>query len=84
LISVPLVYASIRTLRKHYADPISLAPANLNMIRAHSIVSFGLIGGYAVQGLTHGANVIQLTFAISLLFLVYLPVALILVKKPRQ
>jgi 1,4-dihydroxy-2-naphthoate octaprenyltransferase len=84
LVSAPLVYLSIKTLRQYYEDPLSLAPANLNMIRAHSVASFGLIGGYAVQGVIHGADVVQLIFVILLLFVVYFPVALMLVRKQKH
>jgi 1,4-dihydroxy-2-naphthoate octaprenyltransferase len=75
LVSLPLVCRSVRTLRVHYEDPMLLAPANLNMIRAHSIACLGLIAGYAVQGILNGADILQLAFALLLLAVVYAPVA---------
>ena len=39
LFSLPLVYRSIRILRENYDDPRRMAPANLDMIKAHSITS---------------------------------------------
>jgi 1,4-dihydroxy-2-naphthoate octaprenyltransferase len=83
LVSLPLVYSSIRTLRVHYGDALRLAPANLNMIRAHSVACLGLIAGYAVQGLVNGADAWQLVFAVSVLAVVYAPVAVALTRKPR-
>lgn len=82
-VSVPLVYRSIKTLRVHYGDPMRLAPANLDMIRAHSVTSFGLIGGYAVLGVLNGFEAFQLALVIALLGVSYAPVAWLLLK-PRK
>jgi 1,4-dihydroxy-2-naphthoate octaprenyltransferase len=78
-ISLPLVYQSIRTLRSQYNNPVLLAPANLAMIKAHSVTAFGLIAAYAAQGLINGANGTQLAFIIAALIVAYAPVALTLV-----
>ena len=75
LISLPLVIRSIGVLRVHLDDPRLMAPANLDMIRAHSLTAFGLIGGYAAAGLLRGANQLQLGFALGLLAAAYAPVA---------
>ena len=53
------------------------------MIRAHSVACLGLIAGYAVQGLVNGADAWQLVFAVSVLAVVYAPVAVALTRKPR-
>ena len=75
LVSLPLVYRSIRILRENYDNPMLMAPANLDMIKAHSITGFGLIAGYAVQGLLNKAEAFQLLFILVLLAIVYSPVA---------
>jgi 1,4-dihydroxy-2-naphthoate polyprenyltransferase len=75
LVSVPLVYRSIKILQVRYYNPLLLAPANLDMIKAHSITSFGLIAGYSVQGILNGADQLQLLFVLVLLALAYGPVA---------
>ena len=81
LFSLPHVYRSIKTLQVTYEKPKLLAPANLDMIKAHSITSFGLIGGYAVQGFLNGADMLQFGFILVLLAVTYLPVAWILLKR---
>jgi 1,4-dihydroxy-2-naphthoate octaprenyltransferase len=50
LASMPLTFRSIRTLKRNFENPSGLAPANLDMIKAHSITSFGLIAAYAISG----------------------------------
>ena len=78
LVSEPLVYKSIKTLRIHLDNPVLLAPANLATIEAHSLTSFGLIAGYATQGLIRGANVLPLAFVLGALAVAYAPVAVAL------
>ena len=75
LLSLPLVYRSIRVLQAHKDNPRLMAPANLDNIKAHSITSFGLIAGYAVTGLLNLANPFQLLFILGLLAVAYAPVA---------
>ena len=77
------MYRSIGTLRKNYDNPRLMAPANLNMIKAHSITGFGLIAGYAIQGLINKANALQLLFILVLLAIIYAPVAWTLLN-PRK
>ncbi len=74
-VSLPLVYNSIRTLRIHYDSPSLLAPANLNMIKAHGAASLGLIAGYAIQGLFNGADTLQLIIILVAVTIAYAPVA---------
>jgi len=75
LASLPLVYSSVRIMRKNINDPQRMAPANLNMIKAHSITAFGLIAGYAVQGIINGAAAFQLSIILAALAVAYAPVA---------
>ena len=84
LLSLPLVLRSIRILRTHYDNPILMAPANLDMIRAHSVTCLGLIVGYCLQGVLNGADVLQLAFVLLLLALAYAPAALVIVKPPKR
>ena len=84
LLSLPLVYRSIRILRENYDDPKRMAPANLDMIKAHSIASFGLIAGFAVQGLINGADTFQLLFILVLLAVAYAPVAWMLLNTKKK
>ncbi len=75
LAALPLVYRSIRILRIRYDNPVLLAPANLDMIKAYSIASFGLIAGYSLQGILNNADVTQLIFVLTALAAAYVPVA---------
>jgi 1,4-dihydroxy-2-naphthoate polyprenyltransferase len=78
LISLPLVYGSIRTLRIHFDSPTLLTPANLNMIKAHGVTSLGLIAGYGIQGLLNGADALQLVVILLSMTVAYAPVAVTL------
>jgi 1,4-dihydroxy-2-naphthoate octaprenyltransferase len=80
LFSLPFAYNPIQTLRKNYENPQAIAPANLSMIKAHAITSFGLIIGYAVWGLTNRANQIQLLIIFVLLAVFYVPATFTLIK----
>ncbi len=84
LVSIPLVYRSIKTLRANYENPLLMAPANLDMIVAHSVTSFGLIAGYSTQGLLNGADPYQLLFVLSSFAIAYLPVAITLIGTTRK
>ncbi len=84
LLSLPFVYRSIKILRIHYEDPLRLAPANLDMIKAHSLTSLGLIGGYSLQGLINGAEPSQIVFILLLLAASYAPVAITLLSRSRK
>jgi 1,4-dihydroxy-2-naphthoate octaprenyltransferase len=84
LLSLPLVYRSIRILRQNYDNPRQMAPANLDMIKAHSITAFGLIAGYAIQGLLNKADAFQLLFILVLLTIAYAPVAWMLLNTKKK
>jgi 1,4-dihydroxy-2-naphthoate octaprenyltransferase len=83
LLSLPLTVRSMRILRRNFEDPLGLAPANLDMIRAHSLTSFGLIVAYSISGLINGAEASQLLMLLILLAAVYIP-ALLAMGKPRK
>ncbi len=76
LLSFPLTYRSIRVLQRHYEDPRMMAPANLDMIKAHSVTSLLLIGAYALEGITNGSDGLQLIGLLLILFIFYMPAAL--------
>ncbi len=83
LVSLPLVIRSMMILREHFDNPKAMAPANLDMIRAHSLTSFGLIIAYAIAGLTNGANEYELLIIVLALAVSYAP-ALLAMRKPRK
>jgi hypothetical protein len=80
---VPLAFRSIRILRRNFENPVGLAPANLDMIKAHSLTSFGLIAAYAISGVVNGADAFQLLFILLILVAVYAP-ALLAMRKPKK
>jgi 1,4-dihydroxy-2-naphthoate octaprenyltransferase len=51
LLTVPVAYHSFRILNDHYMDRISVAPANLAMIRVHALTLTFLIIGYFAAGI---------------------------------
>jgi 1,4-dihydroxy-2-naphthoate octaprenyltransferase len=83
LASLPLALRSIQTLRVNYENPLRLAPANLDMIGAHSVTALSLIAAYSIQGLLEGAQPFQLLIVLVLLALSYVPAVLTL-KKQRN
>ena len=83
LASMPLVFRSIRTLTRNLENPVGLAPANLDMIKAHGLTSFALIASYAISGELGGANTLQLLFILVILVAVYSP-ALLTIYKPKK
>lgn len=54
LVGAPLVYQSIKILRENYHHPLKMMPANLAMIRIHSLTGILLIVAYAWQGIRVG------------------------------
>jgi 1,4-dihydroxy-2-naphthoate octaprenyltransferase len=83
LLSVPLTYRSKKVLVAYYNDPQRMAPANLDMIKAHSVTSLLLIAAFALEGLWNGADSIQLLVLLLLLNIFYLPAALPLIKPSK-
>ena len=84
LLSLPLVIHSIRVVRAHNDNPRLMAPANLDMIVAHSVTAFGLIAGYAVAGILNKANPFQLVFILAMLAVAYAPVAWALLNSRKK
>jgi 1,4-dihydroxy-2-naphthoate octaprenyltransferase len=84
LVSLPLVIHSIKVVRLHNDNPWLMAPANLDMIVAHSVTSFGLIAGYAVEGILNKAKPLQLAFILAMLAVVYAPVAWALLNSRKK
>jgi len=83
-LSLPLVYRSIRILRIHYNDPIKMAPANLDMIKAHSATSLLLIAAYSLHGLIIGSEALHLIPILLLLAVFYAPMASMLIGVSRK
>jgi 1,4-dihydroxy-2-naphthoate octaprenyltransferase len=83
LLSFPLVYRSIKILFNYYDDPRRLAPANLDMIKAHSFTSLLIIGAYALEGLTNGADMLLLIGIMVILGVFYIPAALSIFLPPK-
>jgi 1,4-dihydroxy-2-naphthoate octaprenyltransferase len=83
LASLPLALRSMQTLRENYENPARLAPANLGMMKAHSVTSLGLIAAYSIQGVASHANIAQLLFLLLILAIFYAP-ALLAFRKPRR
>ena len=76
LLSLPHVLRSTKILREHYNHPILMAPSNLGTIKALSVASFGLVVGYAIQGILNGANLMQLALTLVIVCLAYAPAAI--------
>ncbi len=73
LLVIPLIIRSILILKKFNFDPVKTAPANLDMIRSHSLVSILIISSYLALGILNEINQFYL-LAFSLIFLLfYLP-----------
>jgi 1,4-dihydroxy-2-naphthoate octaprenyltransferase len=83
LASMPLTFRSVQVLRHNFEDPVKLAPANFDMIKAHSLTSFGLIAAYSISGLINGADAFQLLMLLLVLTAVYIP-ALWAMRKPKN
>jgi 1,4-dihydroxy-2-naphthoate octaprenyltransferase len=84
LVSLPLALRSIHALRANYENPLKLAPANFDMMRAHSVTALGLIAAYSIQGLIERANSLQLLFVLLLLAVFYVPAVLALRKTAKS
>lgn len=83
-LSIPLVYKSMKILRTHYDNPVLLAPANLDMIKAHSVTCFALIIAYSLHGLVNGARPFELFLILLLLGASYAPIAPTLIRGSRK
>jgi 1,4-dihydroxy-2-naphthoate octaprenyltransferase len=84
LVSVPLALRSILTLRRNYEQPMKLPPANLDMIKAHSVTSLGLIAAYSIQGVANHASATQLLLLLLPMSIFYAPATLAFWKPQRR
>ncbi len=83
LASAPLVIRSLRVLGTYEGDGVAMAPANLDMLRAHAVTGLCLIGGYSAWGLSRGAEPVALVGALMITATFYLPNAIALVRVGR-
>lgn len=82
-LALPLTYRSVSILLAHHNDPQLMVPANLAMIKSHSVTSILLIGAYALEGLVNGSDGLHLIGLIVVLLVFYLPAALVIFRAPR-
>ena len=83
LLALPLTHRSLKILLAHHYDPQRMVPANLAMIKSHSVTSILLISAYALEGLMNGSDGLQLIGLILVLLVFYLPAALAIFRAPR-
>jgi hypothetical protein len=76
LLSLPHVLISTKILREHYNHAVLMVPSNLGTIKALSVASFGLIVGYAIQGILNGASLAQLALTLLIVGAAYAPAAI--------
>jgi 1,4-dihydroxy-2-naphthoate octaprenyltransferase len=51
VVSLPYAFKSLTILHRYRDDPVLLAPANLTMIKVHTLTGLALIGAYLLQRL---------------------------------
>lgn len=49
LISLPFAFKSFAVMRRHLNDPLAMAPANLAMIKVHSLTGIAMIIAYLIE-----------------------------------
>ncbi len=74
LLTLPIAYKTISVLKKHYQEPVKMAPANLGMICSHNFTAILLAFSYFIEGFRANALVPSLLPMIVLIIL-YLPIA---------
>ncbi len=84
VLSIPLAYRSTRTLIARIDSPLLLAPANLDMIKAHSLTGLGLVVGYSIQGFVNNASSIDLLFIWLIFAATYTPAALSIFRRGKK
>ncbi|MFX0137346.1 MAG: prenyltransferase [Candidatus Hodarchaeota archaeon] len=75
LLTIPLTYRSIKILKRNYHDPKKLAPANLDMIRSHSITCILIILSYLIIGYYNNITLDSLIVFVIIFGVIYLPAA---------
>ena len=83
LASAPLVIRSLKVLETYNDNGAAMAPANLDMLRAHGVTGLCLLGAYSVWGLSRGADPVVLVVALAVTAAFYLPNAVALVRVGR-
>ncbi len=73
LLTLPIAFKTISTLRRFYQDPVKMAPANLGMICTHNFTAILLIFAYFIEGLKWNAPVSSFLPLIVLIVL-YVPI----------
>jgi 1,4-dihydroxy-2-naphthoate octaprenyltransferase len=73
---LPLTYRSIKILKRHYSDPKTMAPANLDMIRTHSLTCIFIMVSFFIQGYYNDSNLVDFFGLTPLFILFYLPAAI--------
>lgn len=84
LFTLPLTYRSMHILRQHYANPLELAPANLDMIRAHSVFSLFVILTYLIQGTILNRNLNDAIGFMLFFLLFYFPAAVFIINDKKR
>ncbi len=74
LLTLPIAFRTIVTLRNHYQDPMKMAPANLGMICAHNFTAILLIFAYFIEGFRKDALIASF-LPLTVLVILYIPVA---------
>jgi 1,4-dihydroxy-2-naphthoate octaprenyltransferase len=81
--TIPLTYRSITILKKHNQNTIKMVPANLDMIRSHSLTCGLIIIAYFIQGYINGSNLTIFLLFVIIFALFYFPAGVIIFKKPK-
>ncbi len=83
MLTLPIAYRTVSILRTYYQDPVRMAPANLGMICCHNFTAILLIFAYSVVGFDREALITSL-LPLSVLVLIYIPIARLLFEALRQ
>ncbi len=84
ILTIPLTYRSIKVLRKNYHDPRKLAPANLDMIRSHSITCLLIISSYFITGYYNKSDLFNLIGFVIIFGILYLPAAITIFRSLKK
>ncbi|MGQ9632178.1 MAG: Rrf2 family transcriptional regulator [bacterium] len=84
LLTLPFAYGAVRTLVRHYDDPVGIAPANLDTIKVHNFTGILLIISYCAYGIIVGRPWTQTILPLVSVAILYAPVAAMLFKARRD
>ncbi len=73
LLTLPIAFKTISTLRSHYQEPIQMAPANLGMICTHNFTAILLIFAYFVTGFRPDA-LVESFLPLATVIILYVPI----------